>query len=122
MKKSKGKSKKPVPMKERILQLVCSRSETSIKLVVARLGKYISDARAAVYGRRELRSNNSMIRRGKRAGEVRDSVPLPHLLARGRAGYIAGVMGEMYREGKIVRLRRGVYGPPPPKLHQPVAV
>jgi len=122
MKNSKGKSKKPVPMTERVLQLVCSRPETSVSLAVLRLGRYVSEAQAAACGHRRLRSRNSAARRGKDRITVRETVLASTLAEWGRRNIVSEILSQLTRQGKIVRLRRGVYGPPPPKLHQPVAV
>lgn len=105
-----------VPLRQRVLDLVL-RGERSVTEVVAELGRYVSASQAVTASRREDAKPSRVSRNKCRRGDR----PTGEHVEQGRRVVIQNELLELRRRGKIVRVRTGVYGPPPPRIFQPQA-
>lgn len=84
-------------LSEAVVAAVLRLGQCSIRQVVAEVGRLIPAARA------RRKNSNSRCRS----------------LAAGRARLVSDVLRRAKDMGKIVRVERGIYAPPPPKLYKP---
>lgn len=89
---------------QRVLAVVLSTEEVSISQVLATVGRYIDASHAYTAGRR-LRRN--LPNTGSKRRELVD---------RGRRHIVSHALCRLRKLGKVRRVRRGVYGPPLPRI------
>lgn len=91
-------------LRQRVLAVVLSTEEVSISQVLAAVGRYIDSSHAHAAGRR-LRRN--LPNTGKKRWELADF---------GRRHLVSHALCKLRKLGKVRRVRRGVYGPPLPRI------
>lgn len=90
---------------DQVLDLVYSLAECSTQQAVGYLHKSIDSSRAATAGRRIAVCE-----------KWKEKPTIKKLLERGVHTIIADTLRKLAKQGKIRRIRTGVYGPPLPKI------
>lgn len=103
-----------------VLSYVLDHNEVTIDQVVGALSRHLSAAKAAAAGRRR-RKSSCLFTSTRRKNQRRTNAVKKqrnNLEAIGKRAIISEALSALYRLGRIRRVQRRVYAPPPPKLFE----
>lgn len=108
-----------VPLQQRVLQYVLNNGPCTIKQVVAKCGRYISESSALSYGRKADQYHRRYEEKLGRKSPAR-AKSSAEIARAGRSRLVGCLLSQLAnRYRKIIRTGKATYGPPPPKVHEP---
>jgi hypothetical protein len=103
----------PNSLRSRVEAAVLALGECRAAAVVARIGRTIPAAQAATAGRKKRRYTAK-----QHQGRTRPKQRKHDLVALGKSCLVVQTLVRLYKDGRIRRVKVGVYAPPLPRLYE----